>query len=284
MRFGISLPIHGHFSDPPLHMHLAIAAEQAGWDGYFVWDHIAWEELGRSKPVTDPWIVLAAIAARTERIYLGPIVTPLARRRPWKVARETVALDYLSNGRLIFGAGLGARAKPEFEAFGEEGDAKIRGRKLDEALDVLTGLWGGESFSYDGEYFEIENAQFLSKPQQSPRIPIWVAGSWQDNDKRRPFKRAARYDGVAPFIHGRDATPEDFLAIRAYIRRYRADDRPFDMVCGRTFSEQGIADAKTLSPFAEAGVTWWMPGVVPSELVVDQVRVLVEKGPPSGRF
>ncbi|MEM7531426.1 MAG: LLM class flavin-dependent oxidoreductase [Chloroflexota bacterium] len=165
MKFGFSLPIHRQFADPKLHVDLAVEAEQAGWDGYFVWDHIAWKTGAKHNPVTDPWIVLSAIAASTERIHLGPMVTPLSRRRPWKVARETVALDHLSNGRVILGVGLGAVAKTEFRAFGEEGDDKIRGQMLDEALDVVTGLWTGDSFSYSGDHYQIDNAQFRVESQ-----------------------------------------------------------------------------------------------------------------------
>ena len=119
MRFGLSMPIHRQFADPQLHVELAIEAERCGWDGYFVWDHIAWKDSTKHAPVTDPWMVLSAIAVKTERIALGPMITPLARRRPWKIARETVALDHLSSGRAILGVGLGATAKTEFRAFGE---------------------------------------------------------------------------------------------------------------------------------------------------------------------
>ena len=177
MNFGIDVPNHSAYSDPRLLVELACEAEAAGWDGFFIWDHLVrWND--RRIPVVDPWITLAAIAVKTERICLGPMVTPLARRRPWKLARETVTLDHLSGGRLILGIGLGSRSTAEFKAFGDEGDPKARAAMLDEGLEVLAGLWSGHAFSYSGKYYQIEETQFRPPPVQSPRIPIWVAGTW----------------------------------------------------------------------------------------------------------
>ena len=139
VRFGISVPNFAEYADPRLLTALAREAEAAGWDGFFLWDHILIERSWRM-PMADPWVALAAIAAATERIRLGPLVTPLARRRPWKVARETVTLDHLSGGRTILGVGLGHPPEAEYAAFGEEPDARVRALKLDEGLDVLTGL------------------------------------------------------------------------------------------------------------------------------------------------
>lgn len=280
MRFGLSLPIHGELADPVLHVDLAMEAEKAGWDGYFLWDHIARKDGARHFALTDPWITLAAIAARTERVALGPMVTPLARRRPWKVAREAVALDHLSNGRAILGVGLGGHPRTEFSAFGEDGDNKRRGRKLDEALDVITGLWSGEPFTYAGEFYDIQDAHFMPKPVQSPRLPIWVAGTWRDTGERKPFRRAARYDGVFPLTPGRDMTPQDFEAVSALVASHRDTDESFDMVCGRTLDEPGIGEIEHVNAFAAAGVTWWMAGAMPSNLNRDEVRRLIRRGPP----
>ncbi|MEZ4725908.1 MAG: LLM class flavin-dependent oxidoreductase [Caldilineaceae bacterium] len=282
MQFGLSLPIHRQFADPQLHVTLAVDAEQAGWDGYFVWDHIAWKRGATHVPVTDPWIVLAAIAATTERMALGPLVTPLARRRPWKVARETVALDHLSKGRVILGVGLGAVAKTEFRALGEEGDDKIRGRQLDEALAVITGLWRGEPFRYEGEFYQITEAHFLPTPVQTPHIPIWVAGSWRGAHKRKPFRRAARYEGTFPFIPHREATPADFAEIIAYISRHRTSDQPIEVVCRRALSDEGIGTVAEIQPFAAVGVTWWMVSAPPGKLDLSEVRRLIQRGPPRG--
>lgn len=283
MQFGLSMPIHRQFADPHLHARLAVEAERAGLNGYFVWDHIAWKSSTRHVAVTDPWIVLAAIAVQTERIIIGPMVTPLTRRRPWKVAREAVALDHLSNGRVILGVGLGAMAKTEFQAFGEEADSKVRGRKLDEALDVITGLWGGEPFTYHGEFYQLQDAHFLPTCVQSPRIPVWVAGSWRENRKRKPFRRAARYEGITPFIPKRDAEPDDFIEMGAYIAKYRTDNRPIEMVCSRSLSAEGIGTPEIVNTFASAGVTWWIASAMPGKLDLDEVHRLIRRGPPRDR-
>lgn len=232
MQFGLSLPIHASYADPQLHVDLAMAAERAGWDGYFVWDHIAWKNGANHMAVTDPWITLAAIAANTKRIRLGPLITPLTRRRPWKIARETIALDHLSKGRLILGVGLGAVAKTEFKAFGEESDDKARGRMLDEALAVITGLWRGELFTFAGEFYQITETKFNPVAVQFPRIPIWVAGSWRGEQGRKPFRRAARFVGTFPFIPKRDgsqAKPQDYAEIREYVLRHRTSATPLDI-------------------------------------------------------
>lgn len=276
------MPIHRQFADPRLHVELAVEAERAGWDGYFVWDHIAWKIGARHAPITDPWIVIAAIAVQTECIRLGPMVTPLSRRRPWKVAREAVALDHLSNGRMILGVGLGAVAKTEFRAFGEEGKDKVRGRMLDEALDVVTGLWRGEPFRYQGEFYQIEDAHFLPTPLQSPSIPIWVAGSWRPNGKRKPFRRAAQYEGTTPFIPHREATPGDFVEILSYISKHRTNEQPIDAVCPRALNEEGIGTVEQVRAFADVGVTWWIASAPPGKLDVDEVRKLIRRGPPKG--
>jgi len=186
MNYGIYLPSVDEFSDPALLAELAYEAEEEGWDGVFIWDHI-----GQPNAAADPWVSLAAIALKTKRVKLGPIVTPVARRRPWKLARETVTMDHLSNGRLILGVGLGW-SDQEFEVFGENSEARIRAEKLDEGLEVLAGLWSGETFSFSGKHFQVKEACFTPQPIQSPRIPIWACGAW--GDKKAPFRRAARWD------------------------------------------------------------------------------------------
>ena len=198
VSFAVGIPNVREYADPHVLVELAVAAEAAGWDGVFLWDHIAREE-DPAIPATDPWIALAAIAARTQRVRLGMMVTPLPRRRPWKVARETVALDVLSGGRFTLGVGLGGGAQNEFAAFGEEVDARGRADLLDEGLAILEGLWSGAPFSHEGERMTVRDAQFLPRPVQEPRIPVWVAGRWPN---RRPFRRAARWDGMFPIFDG----------------------------------------------------------------------------------
>ena len=175
MLYAIDSPISGDYSDPRLLGELAHLAEQSGWDGFFIWDHLSIDGM---QPVVDPWVALSVMAARTERIRIGTAVTPIPRRRPWKLARETVSVDRLSGGRLTLGVGLGEPADSEYERFGEDGALRTRAAKLDEGLDVLTGLWSGEPFSYQGEHFRVDGACFLPKPVQRPRIPIWAGGQW----------------------------------------------------------------------------------------------------------
>src|SRR5258706_9522014 len=154
MRFGLLVQMTGVLGYPQPLARLARAAEAAGWDGFFIWDVFGGDSAVPA-PVVDPWIALAAIAATTERICFGTMVTPLPRRRPWKLAREAASLDHLSGGRLILGVGVGHQPS-EFSRFGEEADARVRGRMLDEALEVLTGLWSGEPFSFSGEHYQVE--------------------------------------------------------------------------------------------------------------------------------
>ena len=168
MKFSFNIQNFAPFDDVHRVVELAKEAEAGGWDGFFLWDHIHWD----GPPMLDPWVTLAAIAMATERIRFGALVTPLARRRPWTLARETVTLDHLSRGRLIVGAGLGFPVDVEFERLGEETDDRVRAQKLDEGLDILTGLWSGEPFSYQGEHYQLDNVTFLPRPVQQPRIPI----------------------------------------------------------------------------------------------------------------
>ncbi len=193
MKYGLDVSIAGSYANPRVLADLAAEAEEAGWDGFFVWDALFFGNQ-LDIPMADPWVALAAIAVKTRRLRLGAMVTPLARHRPWQVARAAVSLDHLSAGRLIVGVGLGYQAL-DFEAFGEEADPMIRAEKLDEGLQIMNGLWTGEPFSFQGKHYQVNHVQFLPKPTQTPRIPIWVAGYWPN---KRPFRRAARWDGVYP--------------------------------------------------------------------------------------
>ena len=164
----MGLPNVREYADPRLLVELAEEAEAAAWNGVFVWDHIAREE-DPSIPATDPWIAVAGMAVATRRVRLGIMVTPLARRRPWKVAREVVALDALSSGRFTLGVGLGGGAQNEFAAFGENADARVRAELLDEGLAILDGLWSGEPFSYEGDHYRVSGAEFTPRAVQQPR-------------------------------------------------------------------------------------------------------------------
>lgn len=278
MHFGILVPNFGNCCGSPRELaELAVDAENSGWDGFFIFDHILYSN-NEHVPLVDPWIALAAIAMNTKRMRIGPLVTPLARRRPWKLARETVSLDHLSNGRLTLGVGLGDPADVEFTSLGENGEDRTRAAKLDEGLEVLVGLWRGESFSYLGKHYEVRNVQFLPRPLQSPRIPIWVAGRWP---RREPFLRAARWDGVFPLglARGSKLSPDEIRKVFSFIRKRRADTSAYDLVATSGDNDHGN-DNEMLRAYAAAGATWWMKDVRRWRNSREELGSRICKGPP----
>ena len=259
MRFGISVPAFADFSDPRALAELAHDAEAAGWEGFFIWDAMFFDPTFH--PMADPWVALAAVAMRTERMRIGTLVTPIARRRPWKLARETVSVDRISNGRLTLGVGLGDPVQWEFGFLGEETDAKTRARLLDEGLDILTGLWTGERFSYQGDQYNVNEVIFRPTPVQSPRIPIWVGGWWPH---KAPLRRAARWDGACPVKGEGSITPDEWRELLAYVHTHRTSTEPFDAVhSGATPGNDLTHAAALVEPYARAGVTWWIESVDP---------------------
>jgi alkanesulfonate monooxygenase SsuD/methylene tetrahydromethanopterin reductase-like flavin-dependent oxidoreductase (luciferase family) len=277
VRFAINLPNFGEYSDPHLLAQLASEAENAGWDGCFIWDHI---QVQRSVPVADSWIALTAMALLTRRIRIGPLVTPLFRRHPWKVARETVTLDHLSNGRLTLGVGLGSDMFGEISAFDGPVADRFRAEMLDESLAIVTGLWSGESFSFAGKHFRVNNARFLPTPLQSPRIPIWIAGTWP---KKPPFRRAARYDGVVAVMGDIESalSPAQVSDLLAYVRRFRSAELAFDVLqFGETPGQNKVEDREIVAPYAAAGSTWWVESMFPRHREVEQARLRIRRGPP----
>lgn len=278
MHFGILVPNFGNCCGSPRELaELAVEVEDSGWDGFFIFDHILYSN-NEHVPVVDPWVALAAIAMNTKRMRIGPLVTPLARRRPWKLARETVSIDHLSNGRLTLGVGLGDPADAEFTSLGENGEDRTRAAKLDEGLEVLVELWRGESFSYLGKHYEVRNVQFLPRPFQSPRIPIWVAGRWP---RREPFLRAARWDGVFPLglARGSKLNPDEIRKVLSFIRKHRADTSAYDLVA--TSGENGHEDDnEMLHAYAAAGATWWMKDVRRWRNSREELGSRIRKGPP----
>ena len=200
---------------------------------------------------------MAAVAAKTEDIKIGPMVTPIPRRRPSKLARETVSLDHLSNGRLIMGVGLGDTR--ELSHFGDTSNLKVRAKMLDEALEVLTGLWSGEPFSFE--------------------IPIWVAGTWP---KKAPFKRAARYDGVFPLAGGEDGiTIEGIKESLSIIEKERGNLLNYDIVVsGDTTGDDKKADSEKLQLCADAGMTWWLEYLIDWGETPRDMMKRVKQGPP----
>ena len=283
MKYGIYLPNFGPFGNARVLADLAHDAETAGWDGFFLWDHIA----GFDLPIVDPWVALAAVAMNTRSIRFGTTVTPLPRRRPWKVARETVSLDHLSSGRLTLSVGIGL-GQAEWDHLGEEADAKERGAMLDEGLRVLQGLWSGEPFSFDGQHYHVHAAQFLPKPIQQPRIPVWVGGFWPN---KAPFRRAAQWDGVFPLFQVRSEEQELASLAEAveFIRSVRSADAPFDVIStGFTPGDAPAKAAQTVQRYAEAGATWWLEAIAPyrfdrgfdGDWPVAALRERVLQGPP----
>jgi alkanesulfonate monooxygenase SsuD/methylene tetrahydromethanopterin reductase-like flavin-dependent oxidoreductase (luciferase family) len=216
-------------------------------------------------------------------VRLGALVTPLARRRPQKVARETASLDLLSGGRLVFGAGLGSRAEAEFAAFGDEPDSRLRAEMLDEGLEVLTGLWSGERFDFEGRHYTVRDAQFLPTPLQKPRPPIWIAGRWP---AKRPFRRAARWDGVFPLDdeigENEMISPERLGDVVAYVDRHRDDpEAPYDVVIeGSSEGRDPAADLELVEPYREAGLTWWIERLDWLRGPLGKVRARLAAGPP----
>jgi alkanesulfonate monooxygenase SsuD/methylene tetrahydromethanopterin reductase-like flavin-dependent oxidoreductase (luciferase family) len=249
-RRGIFLAPFGELSEPALVADLAANAERRGWDGFFLWDHVAYRAPVRK--IADPWITLAAIAVATERLAIGALVTPLPRRRPHQVARETATLDRLSGGRLVFGVGIGSDRTGEFdpERFGEEPDPRARARLLDDGLERLLAYWDGE---------------FEPRPVQRPRIPIWVAARWPH---RRPLQRAARFDGLFPIdLPG----PEALAELASEVDALRGGTDSYDLVV------EAPAGAD-LGPWIAAGATWCLTsfGTQPA---IGEVEDAIAAGP-----
>jgi alkanesulfonate monooxygenase SsuD/methylene tetrahydromethanopterin reductase-like flavin-dependent oxidoreductase (luciferase family) len=276
VRYAVGLPVVGEFGDPLLLTELAVRAEEHGWDGVYLWDHLLYHHPEWS--VASPVVTLAAIAARTSRIRLGVLVTALARRRVQVVARETASLDVLSGGRLVFGAGLGSM-DAEYAAFGEDPDLRTRAARLDESLDALVALWSGEPVSVHGTQVRVNGVQMRPVPVQRPRIPVWCAGKWPN---RAGFRRAARWDGVMPtFVeYGRDkpVPPEVFAAAVRFVARERGSLAGFDIALeGWTRPETAAA---TVAAYAEAGLTWWVEAMGWWRGGVAQARERITAGPP----
>jgi alkanesulfonate monooxygenase SsuD/methylene tetrahydromethanopterin reductase-like flavin-dependent oxidoreductase (luciferase family) len=280
--YGLGVPNGGDFADPRRIATLAAEAEAAGWDGFFIWDHVIrrppW------KPMIDPWVALAAVAVATNSVIIGPMVTPLARRRTSVLARETATLDVLCEGRLRLGVGLGA-PDDEFTRFGESADPKLRARVLDESLELLELLWSGENVNFAGDHVVADGVQFLPRPVHG-RVPIWVAGGWPGG---APFRRAARYDGVWPVAKaGGYISIEEFgdcvVAVeqhRAAANRAAANRADFDYIfVGRTPSPDDSESLDSIGLLADFGMTWWIESLDVPEISFEEHRARVQAGPP----
>jgi probable F420-dependent oxidoreductase len=272
MHYGIDLVSFGEYADPRNAVPLARAAEAAGWDGFFVWDHLAF---AWGVPSGDPWVILAAVAQATERLKLGPMVTPAPRHRPQLLANTIATLDRLSEGRVILGAGLGGVPR-EFEAFGETGDAKTRAAMLDEGLALLDQLFAGEPVSHRGEYFTLDDVTLAPLPVQRPRVPIWIGG-----ESRPALRRAARWDGwvgAGDDQEGRMVvTPEEIAGKAAYIREHRSDPGPFEIALSGVSEPSGSG---YVGEYAAAGVTWWLESIHGFRGDRDTLLARINAGPP----
>ncbi len=283
MQYGLSFPNGGLTGDPRTAAELAALAEAAGWDGIFLEDYIVWQG-HQEVPTYDPWIMLAAMATRTTRVKLGIMVTPLIRRRPWKVAKEAVTLDHLSKGRLIFGAGIGDAMTGDVSLthFDEILDTKQRSRMLDEALDILVGVWSGEPFHYEGEFYHIEEVTCLPRPIQQPRIPIWIGGGYP---LKGPTQRAVRWDGSCMYKQPtsgpwEDWSAADVRALRAMATQQRGANAPFDIALGgRHRGEDWDKERNLIKALAEAGATWWVEYLPPEMGGLADLRAAITRGP-----
>ena len=291
LKFGLYCPTFGEYSDPKYLTELAKLAETAGWDGFFIWDHILLT--GNGLPVADAITTLAAIAATTNKIKLGPMVTPIPRRRPWKLAKELITLDHLSNGRVILGAGIGL-PDWEFTLFGENPSLKTRAEMLDEGLEIISKMCMGERFAYNGNQYKILEEQISPGSIQRPRIPAWIAGTYGN---KSPFRRAARWDGVFPLKMDVDMlrkpsecvrnwssmwlNPDQLAEIVDYVKKRRGSLTGFDVAnSGSILGDSKKFAERKIRQFEKVGASWWLEWILDAPNLVDDYKELIERGPP----
>jgi probable F420-dependent oxidoreductase len=273
VRRGLAVP--SFREDPADLVKLGIEAERAGFDGFFLWDHLVWSDTGDGPPILDPWQVLAAVAVSTTAIRIGTMITPVPRRRPWQLAKETTTLDRLSGGRLTLGVGIGSPSHGDFGIFGDPADERVRGELLDEGLDVLTGLWSGDWFSYHGRHYQVGPVRFTPTPVQRPRIPIWVGGILPS---ARPVARAARWDGMVPIKMGLDLIPAaELAAVRDRIAALRGP-ADFDLVVWADLESAAGEIAALLPEYQQLGVTWWIESARPEPQWWERTQARVARG------
>ena len=272
VKYGFYTPNFGYCGDPKNLLELAVECEGAGWDGFFVWDHLQWPDM---EPAADPWVALSAIASHTSTISLGPMITPLPRREIVKLAREALTLDHLSDGRLILGIGLGYQALPEWSAFGHEQDARVRGEMADEGLDLLNAFWSGNPIDHNGVHYAAV-CEAWAKPKKEPRIPIWIAGQWPG---KKPFRRAARWDGVIPMardqMEGGKITADDLSELLSVIDAEKVRSPDFDVVM--IGMNPSSAD---MEAYGKGGATWWLEASGPWSKTFEEMKEQIQRGPP----
>lgn len=286
MRSSINVPNFGDFADARAVARAAVEAEQAGWDGFFVWDHVVHDRRARAgQAFGDPWMLLTAAALATSTIKLGTLVTPVARRRPEQLARQVATLDQMSSGRVVFSAGLGGPIQDEFGSFGEPTDPVLIAEKLDEGLGLLEKYWSGTNVTHHGRHYTANDVALLPATIQRPRPPVWIGGFWPN---RRPFRRAARWDGVVPLFknarHGEMPDAEEVRALVAYVQAHRdGDDGPYEIVLGGRTPCDPVQARDLIAPLADAGATWWDERQLQSSADLyrlDAILRRINAGPP----
>jgi alkanesulfonate monooxygenase SsuD/methylene tetrahydromethanopterin reductase-like flavin-dependent oxidoreductase (luciferase family) len=273
LKFGLFIPPFGELAEPGRVADLAVVAEEAGWSGFFLWDHVL---SSPGVPVADAWITMAAMATATSDIRFGPMVTPLSRRRPWTLARQITTLDRLSGGRLVLGVGLGDDGWKEFSSFGEVTDPRERGELLDDSLEAVRLLHTGESTDFEGKRLAVHASPFLPRPVQDP-VPVWVACRWPN---RAPLARAARMQGCFPIFPGSPDVPHagDLTELRDVLATRGAPDG-YDLVIRcvlRGLDPVGWAAA--VAALEDCGVTWVLEGFNPG-VPAAEVEAVVARGP-----
>lgn len=295
MKHGIYAPTFNDYGDPNTLVALAVLAEESGYDAFFIWDHLALQPDG-AIDIVDATVVLGAIAQATERIRLGAMITPVARRRPWKLAKELATLDHLSRGRVTLGVGLGEPADLEFENFGEDPSAKTRAARLDEGLDLLDPLLRGERVDHDGPHYRVRNTRLAPACVQTPRLPIWAAASLPAH---AGLRRAARLDGLFPILFPEVVVtkpdgrvdwshwwldPQGFGDAAKATLEYRAEREgsAFDLAAtGSTEFDSAEQAGEKVRAYEAAGATWWLEWLDDSPGRQDEIRRLIQRGPPA---
>ncbi|CAL2068647.1 Luciferase-like protein [Streptomyces murinus] len=286
MRFSVNVPNFGDFADPRAVATVAVAAEQAGWDGLFVWDHVL-HRRHQGRPFGDPWMLLTAAALATSRIRLGTLLTPVPRYRPQQLARQVATLDQVSGGRVIFGAGLGGPVEDEYESFGDTAAPRELAGRLDEGLELLALFWSGEPVDHQGPHYTARDVTLLPATVQRPRPPVWIGGFWP---RRAPMRRAARWDGAAPLFetarHGQAPDVAEVRELIAYVRGQRTagGERPFEFVLGGVTPADPAGARDVLGPLSDAGATWWDERQLHGGPDLDRLEPVlrrVEAGPPT---
>ncbi|MBY8878828.1 LLM class flavin-dependent oxidoreductase [Actinacidiphila acidipaludis] len=286
MRFSINIPNFGDFADPSNVATVAAAAEGAGWDGLFVWDHIL-HRYHQGRPFGDPWMLLTAAALATSRIRLGTLLTPVPRYLPQQLARQVATLDQLSGGRVVFGAGLGGPVEDEYRSFGDTAEPPVLAERLDEGLELLRRYWSGEPVDHRGAHYEARDVTLLPPTVQQPGPPIWVGGFWP---RRRPMRRAARWDGAVPLFetakHGHVPDVAEVTELIGYVRQHRSAgaEQHFEFVLGGATPADAAKAKDVIGPLHDAGATWWDERQIqtgPDLHRLEPVLRRVEAGPPA---